>query len=413
MLANYLKVAWKVLARRRFFTFVSLFGIGFTLMVLLVVAAAIDFQLVERGAERPLRGALYLTSMVMKGDDYMWSSGPGWKFLDRYARDLPGVARSTFFATEDDIANYLEGEKVISKLRSTDAAYWDVFDFRFLEGAPFTAEDVREERPVVVISESTRRRFFDDAPAVGRDFDIDGRNFRVVGVVEDVPGTQMMAFADVWRPHTTILMDGWHDALMGDCVAVFVPERGAAVSQIQAEFQSRLARVEFDKPDRFHTMVGLLESRLGLVARNFMWVEPGKSAVGQAAVAILGGALLFMLLPAINLVSINLSRIYERSGEIGVRKAFGASSADLVWQFILENVVLCLIGSLVALVAAAFVLELVEGLVPVPHVDLHLNWRLFLAGVVLAVLFGILSGAWPAFKMSRQHPVLALRGGAR
>ena len=60
--------------------------------------------------------------------------------------------------------------------------------------------------------------------------------------------------------------------------------------------------------------------------------------------------LLFMLLPTLNLVNINLSRILERSSEIGVRKAFGASSRTLVGQFVVENLVLTLIGAAVGLV---------------------------------------------------------------
>ena len=413
MFGNTLKIAWKVLGRRRFFTFVSLFGIAFTLAVLIVVAAIADYRLVPRGAEQPLRGALYVKQMRMTGKENEWVGGPGWRLLDRYARDLPGIAQTTFFTNPGNVANYPDGEKVVSKLRNTDAEYWGVFAFRFLEGAPYTRDDVAAARQVVVINDATRRRFFGAAPAVGRDFAIDGRAYRVVGVVETVPGDQDLAFADVWKPHTTIASEAWHERLMGDCVGVFVPARGAGTGAAQAEFAARMQRVEFDDPANYDTMTGGLENRLELVARDVVWTPPGQSSVGRVALYLFGGAFLFMLLPAINLISINLSRIYERSSEIGVRKAFGATNADLVGQFLLENVVLCVLGSVLALAAASGILELVETISPLAYADFHINWRVFLIGVVLAVLFGVLSGAWPAYKMSRQHPVLALQGGSR
>jgi len=69
-------------------------------------------------------------------------------------------------------------------------------------------------------------------------------------------------------------------------------------------------------------------------------------------------ALLFLLLPTLNLVNINTSRILERASEIGVRKAFGASSKTLVLQFIVENIILTLLGGLLAVIFSAVILKI-------------------------------------------------------
>ena len=122
--------------------------------------------------------------------------------------------------------------------------------------------------------------------------------------------------------------------------------------------------------------------------------------------------LLFVSLPTVNLVNLNVSRILERSSEIGVRKAFGAPARSLVLQFVVENVVLTLLGGLLALVLAQGTLALVEARGLIPHAELGLSWRVFGAGLAMAIAFGLLSGVWPAWKMSRLHPVDALRGGA-
>jgi putative ABC transport system permease protein len=138
--------------------------------------------------------------------------------------------------------------------------------------------------------------------------------------------------------------------------------------------------------------------------------EPGQSAAGRMIISIAIAMGLFMLLPAINLININVSRIMERASEIGVRKAFGASSWTLVGQFIVENVLLTLIGGLFGFVLSRFVLRWISDSGWFPYAEFHMNYRVFLAGFALAVFFGLISGVYPAWKMSRLHPVQALKG---
>jgi len=108
-----------------------------------------------------------------------------------------------------------------------------------------------------------------------------------------------------------------------------------------------------------------------------------------------------------------VSRALERASEIGVRRAFGASKAALVGQFVLENVVLTLIGGGIALVATEAALRALTASGLIPYADLHLNGRIFAWGLLFALVFGMLSGAWPAWRLARLHPVEALRGGTR
>ena len=130
-------------------------------------------------------------------------------------------------------------------------------------------------------------------------------------------------------------------------------------------------------------------------------------------VALTVAACLFMLLPAVNLINLNTSRIMERASEIGVRKAFGASSRTLVGQFVVENLVLTLVGAALGFVGAALLLQVINAQRDDPVRALQLNYRIFGWGVVLAVAFGLLSGVYPAWRMSRLHPVLALKGASR
>jgi putative ABC transport system permease protein len=120
-----------------------------------------------------------------------------------------------------------------------------------------------------------------------------------------------------------------------------------------------------------------------------------------------------MLLPTINLVNLNVSRIMERASEIGVRKAFGASSRTLVGQFVVENVLLTLIGGAIGLGLSVFVLQALGASGVVQYARFGLNLRIFAWALATALFFGVFSGVYPAWRMSRLHPVDALRGASR
>jgi putative ABC transport system permease protein len=124
-------------------------------------------------------------------------------------------------------------------------------------------------------------------------------------------------------------------------------------------------------------------------------------------------ALMFVLLPTVNLVNLNVSRILERASEIGIRKAFGASSRTLIGQFVVENVVLTFAGGLAGLALSAMVLWAINDSGVLPYARLTVNLRVFAYGLLLTLAFGIISGAYPAWRMSRLHPAQALHGGRR
>ena len=408
MFGNYLKMAWRVLGRRKFFTFVSLFGIGFTMTALLIVVSMLDHMLAPSYPETRLDRTLVLERMKMSGDSNTWISGPGFKFVDRYARDLPGVERVSISTRPNEASTFLEGRKLTFQVRHVDAEYWKILEFSFIEGAPFSADDDRNANRVAVIGEDARLRFFGGEPAEGQAIELDGREYRVVGVVRDAPDHRRTAAADIWVPLGSHPATGFFDRMMGGCQVSFLLEPDASKDQVQAAFRERLTRVDFEDPDRYHTMAGLPMNRLESISISD---DIGEAKPRRTLLLWVLGGLAFMALPAINLVNINLSRIYERASEIGVRKAFGAASRDLVWQFVVENVVLSVIGGVIGLIGAYALLQLATLFPQAPVLDIRLNWRIFSATLVLAVIFGLLSGVWPAWKMSRQHPVLALRGG--
>lgn len=419
MIRNYLKVALKVLARRKFFTFISLFGISVTLLVLLVAAAIFDHALAPQAPETRSDRTLGVYGLVMQGENNVQSSEPGYGFLDRYVRPLsalPGVEALSFISTPQGAVAYLDGKKIESRLRRTDGEFWRILDFHFLEGGPFTGEDERGARFVAVINETTRGRFFggkDGQPAVGKTIEVDGQRFRVVGVVPDVPFLRFSSSSDIWVPISTAKSKVYRDQWMGGFTALILGRSRADLPAIKSEMQARLREAEKHLPDP--KMYRTLRSGADTLFEAFVrQVSPGGNsnplAPGQVKAALFLLMLLFMLLPTLNLVNINLSRILDRASEIGVRKAFGASSRTLVGQFVVENLVITLLGAALGLLLAIPVLSALNSSGIFPYARLDVNFRVFLYGLAMAVFFGVLSGVYPAWRMSKLHPVQALRG---
>lgn len=408
MLAHSLRLAWKVLSRRRFYTAISLAGVAFTLLVLLVAAAMLDSVLGARAPEVHADRTLGVYAMTLEGENWSTGAAAGYGFLDREARGLDGVERMAILQKPHSAVSYVDGRKITSALKRTDGEYWKVLAFDFLEGGPFTEADDRAGNAVAVINATTRQRFFGGAPALGRELEVDGQRFRVVGVVRDVSFMRLNAYADLWVPIGSARSTGFREEMIGDFVGLFLARSRADFPRIKEAFQARLDRLELPEPGS--TLSGGADTLFESTSRELF--SSGNRSSHPLQLGLLLGvfALLFMTLPALNLVNVNLSRILERASEIGVRRAFGAPRRALVVQFLVENVVLTLLGAVLGLVLAAATLAAINRSGVVPYSDFALNFRVFAWGVGLALAFAVLSGVLPAWRMSRLDPVAALSG---
>ena len=416
MLKNYFKIAIKVLLRRKFFTFISLFGISFTLVVLIVLSAMYENIISLSPPESNADRCLYLNRLRLTHTDSPnrgWSSSPGYRTLDTHARNLPGVEKMSIHANAQEVVAFRDGVKLELSLKRTDGVFWEILDFEFLEGGPLTSQHETQGNMVAVINQSTRARYFGSGPALNQPITLDGQRFVVIGVVEDVPEYREHAFGDVWVPNSTAKSNTFRQQIMGGFKAILLARSKADFPSIKAAYRRQLNSFDFPDPKRFNLALSPADTKLEAMVRGFSrsWEQdPGLGLfLGKVSLALF----LFMLLPAVNLININMSRILERASEIGVRKAFGGTSRALTFQFLVENLLLTLFGGLIGFLIAHWVLGAISQTGLIPYAQFSINPMVLAYGLGFTLFFGVFSGVYPAWRMSKLHPVIALKGGDR
>lgn len=417
MFYNYLKISLAVLVRRKFLSFVNLFGAVLTLTVLVVAFAIFESVVSPGGAQHRQDHILTIANTVLTGQRGTMGGGPGRAFFDAHVSTLETPDLISFSTMPGTAAVYRDARKLSPQFRLTDAAYWKILDFELLDGRLLSADDIDQGRFVAVINEATADSLFPDRPAIGETIDVGSDSFEVVGVVANEPVTSLLAFSDIWVPLTTTVAgaEDW----VGNGVVMLWFEDASRMHAARDEYAASLADFVYTPdPAQFERALSSAETALEIVATGIMGEIGGDMGAldagpGSRVAAFMGlisaAVLLFMALPAINMSNLNIGRIMERAPEIGLRKAAGASRAVLAGQFIFENVLLCAIGGVIAFALAPIVLGLLNDTV-FTYGRLGLNVPVFVAGFGFVLLFGVLSGAYPALKMARLDPAAALRG---
>jgi putative ABC transport system permease protein len=410
MLLNYLKIALVVLKRRKFFTFISLFGISFTLTILMIATSFVDKMLSPSYPDLKRDRSLYISSVGLENTKEGWYNGSSASFhlLDQYVAKLktPEMVGIYTFASPSNA--YVNNKKVVIESKHTNAAYWDIAEYDFIEGKPYTKAQVDRAERVAVISESTKKEYFGDiSSVVGKYIETDNVNYRVMGVVKDVPRTLRNFYGDVYLPYTVYKGNYKDIGLMGPFGAVLIAKSAAELPEMRAEYKQMVAKIPTGNEDYDKLYVNAYTPLEAFSSGVFGDKENASLAKMYTLVGLF--ILLFLLLPTINLVNINVTRIMERSSEIGVRKAFGASSTTLVYQFIVENIMITLLGGLIGVLLSFVAIYLLNSANLIPYLHLSLNYRVLSFGLMICLFFGLLSGVYPAWRMSRLHVVNALK----
>jgi putative ABC transport system permease protein len=413
MLVNSLKIAWKVLLQHPFYTFITLFGISLTLTVLMVVTSFLDHLFAAHYPETKRDRMLFVANIVRtdSANTTRTSGSPTFGFLTKYVKSLKTPEEVAIFSNFSFSNTYINGKRIKLNAKYTDAQFWQVTGFEFLEGKPYSEQNIRNGDHVAVITDSFRDQYFEKntGSVIGKNVEIESIHYKVIGVVRGSPVTRVYTYSDVYFPYTAPKSNYENKGMMGRYVAMVLARDKSDWGAIQSEFDSGIAKIpikEIAEGQGFNILIVSADTYLDNFLNVFARDMKDKILVYTLIVLVL---LMFMGLPAINLVNVNVSRILERASEIGVRKAFGAPSKALLWQFIIENIFITFIGGAFALAFASLLIYMINASGWIPYADLTINFTIFTISVLVCLFFGLFSGVLPAFRMSRLKIVDALK----
>lgn len=313
----------------------------------------------------------------------------------------------------------LPGERLFKEydIIYTDSGFWNIFDFRFLEGTSFSEADFQSGLPRMVISQRVASDLFGGEKAVGRTVVLDFIEYIVCGVVPDVASTRMTTYAQVWIPYTcneemTAVNPGKGENISGEFKAILMARQADDFDAIRAELD-KCVNVYNDgktafKVDFLDNPISQNDKAMG--SQGFTKVDWKEYLAGMGAFI-----LLLLLIPSLNLIGVIQASVQKRKEEIGLRKAFGATTGSLLTQILAENLVTTLIGGLIGILLSFVLLVIGKSFlfnteVMVLSADMLLKPGLFLSAFLFIFLMNLLSAGLPALRATRQPVVEALKG---
>ncbi|MGA8222272.1 MAG: ABC transporter permease [Candidatus Acidiferrales bacterium] len=307
------------------------------------------------------------------------------------------TAVSIFEWTQPHTVKYQKNQVQGGEFRGTFPAYLEVYSNANLKAGRFFSEVENEHREnLVVLGENVATALFPTVnDALEKEVLVDGSNFIVIGVLEKPIG----GFGNNDEDRRVVIPFYTFRKLYPAAFEIamrFLAYPGkldAAVDQVR-EVLRRRRNVPYDKPDNF------------AIQTNVEIRKQFNDIIGGVVLAIVVLSSIGLLIGGMGVMNIMLVSVTERTREIGVRKAIGARSRDITWQFLFEAMTLTGAGGLIGI----FVGTLIVLLVPVvsPLKAIVPAWAV-IVGFSVSVGIGLVFGVWPATKAAKLNPVEALR----
>ena len=415
MVAYYMKHAWSMLWQDKFFTIISLLGIGLAVSFIMVILTVNDIDDGSYAPEVNRHRTLYVKSVSEQYNYGNSNSALSSKIVENVFYNLKGAEAVTAQCNGNSFveAKRFSGEGQNVSSIGTDASYWKLYEFKFIEGKPFTESDFRSGIRVAVISESLSRSLYKGEKASGREIYIAQQPYKVVGVVKDVSPSFVWASAKVWAPYTTVpeVMSYKNQIACGALRVAVLAKSSSDFDKIIQEIEANRAR--YNQPLLKDVKVILRGPDTHSEQRFRQWASDEKSGYSEMIKLWISVIAILMVVPAFNMASFTISRMKKRQEELGLRRSFGALRRDILGQVVAENMVLTLIGGTIGFILSIIILVCFKSSLFHGGVDYSIStfFRPTLLAYLLitCIVINLLSALIPAVRSANQPIVQALK----
>ncbi len=288
------------------------------------------------------------------------------------------------------------GDLVLENVRTigTTADYQATLGINMSEGRFMTQRESDGGYPVAMIGADVKKAFFENVNPIGKAIKIGSYNFRVIGVIEKQGSLLGMSFDS-----QVIIPIELFFKLYGTKRSISINIKAADLNNLDETKEEVIAlmkktrKISYGGRDDFgvnqqEAFKSTYESLTGLI-----------KIIGTMI------TMLALIVGSIGIANIMFVTVKERTKEIGIRKAIGAKRRNILMQFLIESVTICLLGGVIGLLISLPISFIIDAFILPTAIPL---WIVFLA-IFISVFFGVLSGFFPAWTAAKMDPVDALR----
>ncbi|MEW6607481.1 MAG: ABC transporter permease [bacterium] len=393
MFVDYILSSLKSLKQYKLRSFLTILGV--TIGVFSIVAIITIGEEGKRLIIREITGSG--TNLVVAHNDQMMETRVD-KFayltetqLETMKRDIPGIADLApqyFLSTPMKV----RGENKLITVIGVPANWFEVRGLDLIiKGRKFTDNEVKSSEKVCVIGHQLFNSLFGKQKKLGQEINIEGTYFKVIG---------LMGFKLKMGPmdpnNALLLPSSCVKRLLGaqEIYLVFFKARnGVSVSGLKERVENYLFKTFSNR-------------KVWEVVTMDEMIEMLSTITNIISIVISSIAAISLLVGGIGIMNIMLVAVRERTREIGIRKAVGATKKDILWQFLIESLILCLTGGIIGIGAAIGVILLIAKMM---NLDIFLSFWAIMLGFSFSCLVGIFFGVYPAHLAAKLNPVEALR----
>ncbi len=416
LLKHYFKIGWRSIKKDKVSSGINISGLTIGLAVFLVLFVFVKYESGFDHFHRLVDRTYRVVQHTQYPEEELHWNTTAYPLAAAIREDFQNIELVTqtagpfdrVFSVEDGAGEVrlFENDFVLF----VDPYYPEVFDLQWLYGEASTAlSDLNS----VVLTESVARRYFGkSAEAFGKSIMLNAKDeLLVTGVVKDAPGNSNLRYEilipyQFFKHHNTYFANNWSGNYQGTSFVV-LPEGGTA-AEIEAAFvpwKKKYLDAEDDQRINYY-----LQPLRSIHTESFYGSSPGSYTMPQTILdAAMFVGVFVLIIAIVNFVNLVTARAGLRSREVGIRKAIGSSRANLIKQFIFENVILVLITLGLSVLVAEFVLDFLNQTLAIVNLKLALTWNDAGLMLIAGLLTILLSTIYPALVLSSYQPIAALK----
>lgn len=278
-----------------------------------------------------------------------------------------------------------------SSILATNANYLDVTNIEIASGRTISAIDVENKSKVCILGSDIAKTLFNMASPVGETIKIDGDNYTVIGLLEE-QGTSMGTDVDsmILMPITTAKYLGEDTSITSLYVKVADDSKITATQRVLENYIRSTLQISSD----YYT-----------VSTQDSVLDTMQNITSTLSLMLGGIASISLIVGGIGVMNVMLVSVTERTKEIGIRKSLGAKRRDILFQFLIEALVLSLLGGLIGIILAFGIGTITEKI----GYSFEPGNLVVLIAFASSAIIGLIFGIFPAYRAARLNPIDALR----